>query len=465
MMAESSKTEFAPLPSSGRRAFFVEWAWISFFCLLIALASLLGASWFSTDGIPYWWRPVATQWLPWILFTPVIIWLTAAFTIERASWYKNVWVHLLACLMIVGGLGSLSYLVLVRPYLQKPAPLYGSTGNQSFAPGGRGSWPDTARHSTQTNNLAVPAGGWPSPWGWPGAAPSGGPPQWAMYGYWPWQGWGNTYYGTPGGNPFPVAFDMKPPPAVAIKSILGLSILQLPAFWAVLGIAHAFLFYQRVRVRERRGLELESRLNQARLQALRMQINPHFLFNTLNSISSLVYDKPRVADEMITSLSDLLRLTLNTSERQEVTLREELDLLDQYLFIEQTRFGDRLKIGKDIEPATLDTTMPSLLLQPLVENAFKHGVEAQLGPAVINISAKRSGNKLLLEIADNGRGVPADGPINEGVGLSNIRARLKGLYSDQASMDCGPRASGGFRVIVQIPWRANISPAVSGANT
>ena len=170
--------------------------------------------------------------------------------------------------------------------------------------------------------------------------------------------------------------------------ILELSSFQLPTYLAVLGAAHALIFSRRAKDRERRETELVSRLTQARLQALRMQLNPHFLFNTLNSIASLVYDQPRAADEMIGSLSELLRLTLSASDRQEITLREELRFLDQYLFIEQTRFGERLRIEKNIEPAALDTMVPILLLQPIVENAVKHGIESQLAPGVIGIEAR-----------------------------------------------------------------------------
>jgi sensor histidine kinase YesM len=271
-------------------------------------------------------------------------------------------------------------------------------------------------------------------------------------------------FGGTGSGSFFMPFSMGPPTALII---INMSTLQLPTFWAVLGIAHALVFYRRAKDRERRSIELEARLNQSRLQALRMQINPHFLFNTLNSISSLVYDQPRTADEMIGSLSDLLRLTLSTSHRQEITLREELDFLGQYLFIEQTRFGDRLKIEKSIEPAALDTIVPNLILQPLVENAFKHGIEAQLGPGVIQINARRAGESLLLEVADNGRGLTgaAGGPPAEGVGLTNTRARLRGLYRDRASLEYGPRPEGGFRVVVRIPWRTepNLPPGFSDA--
>src|SRR5579859_730964 len=189
-----------------------------------------------------------------------------------------------------------------------------------------------------------------------------------------------------------------------------------------------------------------------------MQLNPHFLFNTLNSIASLVYEEPQAADEMIGSLSELLRLALDDSTGQEITLREELNFLDKYLLIEQARFGERLRIEKEIEPEALDATAPILILQPLVENAVKHGIEAQLAPGVIRVVAKKSGAQLLLQVADNGRGAEsaADGKLKEGVGLSNTRSRLKELYGENASLIIRAVETGGFLAEIQIPWRTKL---------
>ncbi len=452
---DQPKTEsYPPTVASRRKAFLAQWAWISLFWVLIALAALLETYWSDPDSLRYYSSRVAMQWLPWILLTPVVMWLTSRFTLERATWQRNIWIHLLAGVLIVGGLATVSYFLFVRPYIQMGRPYFRGPDTAVFIPNGPGGRPEPGTNTNGTNFFNQrPEGRWPGRgMDWPDHNPNGGPGGGRGFGGgWPPPRGDNGYFGPPGPGPGPFSIPWRMGPTAAMM-ILGLSTWQLPTFCAVLGMAHALVFYQRARDRERRGVVLESRLNQARLQALRMQMNPHFLFNTLNSISSLVYDKPKVADEMITSLSDLLRLTLNTTDRQEVTLREELDFLDQYLFIEQTRFGDRLKIERNIEPVTLGVIVPSLILQPLVENAFKHGVEAQLGPGVIQISAKRAGTTLLLEVADNGHGVPPDTALREGVGLSNTRARLKGLYGDRGSMDYGPRPDGGFRVIVQIPW-------------
>jgi sensor histidine kinase YesM len=229
---------------------------------------------------------------------------------------------------------------------------------------------------------------------------------------------------------------------------------QLPIFWGLVGVAHALQFYERTKERERRAAELEARLAQARLQALRMQLNPHFLFNTLNSIASLVHEQPQ-AEQMIEALSDLLRLTLHAPDRHEVSLREELQFLERYLLIEQIRFGDRLRLERHIDPATLDAAVPILILQPLVENAVRHGIEAQIAPGLIQVTAERSGDCLRLCVQDNGRGLApsAQGMVREGVGLSNTRSRLQELYPGAASLQVQPGKTGGFTAELRLPWR------------
>jgi two-component system LytT family sensor kinase len=230
---------------------------------------------------------------------------------------------------------------------------------------------------------------------------------------------------------------------------------QFPLFWGVVGAAHALRFYERAKAQERRQSELEARLAEARLLALRMQLNPHFLFNTLNSIASLVHDEPAQAEAMIEALSEILRLSLNASARQEVSLREELYFLDRFLFIEQTRFGERFRVEQEIDPAALLATVPILILQPLVENAAKHGIESHIGPGCIRIVARPAGDHLYIEVSDNGRGLAGaiGGRLGEGVGLSNTRARLKELYGAQASLQLFPGQAGGFSAQLRIPWR------------
>ena len=227
-----------------------------------------------------------------------------------------------------------------------------------------------------------------------------------------------------------------------------------------MGMAHAFVFYERARDRERHAVMLEAGLTKSRLQTLQMQLKPHFLFNTLNSIASLIHENPRAADEMIGSLSDFLRLTLETSDRSEITLSEELEYLDHYLTIEQIRFGERLRVEKQIEPAALNSLVPVLILQPLVENAVKHGVEKQLAPVLVRITATRAGDFLRLEVSDNGPGLKNApmGKLNEGVGLSNTRARLQEVAGNVSSLNFCLPSQGGLVAEIQIPWRTG-SPA------
>ncbi len=232
------------------------------------------------------------------------------------------------------------------------------------------------------------------------------------------------------------------------------AIFQFPIYWAIMGVAHAFVFYERARDRERHAVMLEAGLTKSRLQTLQTQLQPHFLFNTLNSIASLIHENPRMADEMIGSLSDFLRLTLGASDHPEVSLSEELVYLDHYLAIERIRFGERLQVEKFIEPAALDSLVPVLILQPLLENAVKHGVEKQLAPVLVRISARRAGNFLRLQVTDNGHGLMAvKGKLVEGVGLSNTRSRLQEIAGEFSSLSLSSPPQGGLEVQILIPWR------------
>ena len=261
----------------------------------------------------------------------------------------------------------------------------------------------------------------------------------------------------------PLSSGPAPGPATSVTSdtratlylVLRRVTFQIPTFCGLVAIAHALRFYERSKERERRGLELQASLAQARLQALRMQMNPHFLFNTLNSIASLVQEDGKKAEEMITALSELLRLTLRSTDRQEVTVREEVQFLERYLQIEKTRFGERLLIERDIDPDTLNGLVPILILQPLVENAVKHGIETQIAPGRIRLEIRREGDQLTFTVTDNGRGPApsANGELREGIGLGNTRSRLKELYGDHSQMKIGFGPGAGFTAHIQIPWR------------
>lgn len=236
---------------------------------------------------------------------------------------------------------------------------------------------------------------------------------------------------------------------------------NLLVYWVIVGARHGIEYYRRYRERELRASELEKLLVQAQLQELQAQLNPHFLFNTLNSISTLMHRDVAVADRMLLRLSELLRLALHSRGTQEVPLREELEFLRRYLEIEQIRFGPRLTVEFNVAPDTLDLAVPNLLLQPLVENAIKHGIAPRKPGGRIEIRVRRQGQHLLLNVVDDGAGpsVPTRG---SGLGLANTRARLEHLYGSQQRFEFGPKPEGGFTVHITLPARRLGAPQEGG---
>ena len=223
-------------------------------------------------------------------------------------------------------------------------------------------------------------------------------------------------------------------------------------FIAVAAAAHALEARLRARDREVDAARVRSQLAEARLDALSAQLQPHFLFNTLQAISTLISRDAAGAEKMLANLADLLREVLRHCGQQEIMLREELRVLDAYLEISRRRFGERLTIGVDAAPDTLDAKVPFFVLQPLVENALHHGVGARSGPATVSVVARRDGKRLLLSVRDDGPGV--HGEIRRGIGLSNTESRLRELYAGNASMtiDSGPGT--GFVVQLALPFTA-----------
>jgi two-component sensor histidine kinase len=228
---------------------------------------------------------------------------------------------------------------------------------------------------------------------------------------------------------------------------------NLLVYWVIVAVSQAAEYYRKFRERELNALELEKRLSDAKLQALQMQLNPHFLFNSLHSVSALMHRDVELADRMLTQLGDLLRAALANSDTQEVQLREELDFLRRYLEIEQTRFGDRLAVRIDVSPETLDARVPSLILQPLVENAIRHGIEPYAKPGRIELRASRQDGTLALQVCDSGAGLRGGAPASEGVGLSNTRARLRELYGAEHRLELQDGPDGGLQVRLTIPFR------------
>jgi signal transduction histidine kinase len=222
-------------------------------------------------------------------------------------------------------------------------------------------------------------------------------------------------------------------------------------YWVILAVSQAILYYRKYRERELRSTRLEARLAEARLQVLKMQLHPHFLFNTLNAISALMHEDVELADRMLARLGDLLRTTLENADKQEVPLYQEIEFIRPYLEIEKARIGPRLSVRMDIDPATMDARVPNLLLQPLVENAIRHGIAPRAGPGKIEIQTRRDGASLRLQIRDDGPGLPHSGALREGVGLANTRSRLAHLYGPSHRFDL--RNGNGLTVEVSIPFR------------
>jgi two-component system LytT family sensor kinase len=360
------------------------WWLVTAFWLSIAFVSALEMSVLRSTNMRQALEEALARLVPWIFLTPLVVWVSAAYTLERPTWKRSIWVHLGVCALALGIVGLVAY-------ISPPTPL-------------------------------------------PSAGPAVGANRLAR-------------------QPREMAF-------IVLRRIT----FQLPVFWGLVGVAHALRFYERAKAREQREAELEASLAQARLQALRMQINPHFLFNTLNSIASLVQEQPQ-AEAMIEALSDLLRLTLTGFDRSEVTLREELHFLERYLLIQQIRFGERLRVEKQIDFAALDSLVPILILQPLVENAVRHGIEAQIAPGVIRIIAEQAGDTLSLIVEDNGCGLSsaAGGLVEEGVGLSNTRLRLKEIYGDRGRLELLPGKPKGFTAQIQIPRKTVLDDRVRQA--
>lgn len=371
--------------------------------VLVWLALILAFAAQLVFGASFPWnaaiRTSALDWLPWVVLSPLVCWLAFRFPLERGKLATNIPLHLLACFLVVTACGWLVDTLAPRP-VPGPGPrAEARRAARDFPPPNREGLPppplEAVRRARDLNRRAI----------------------WAT---------------------------------VALTR----SKLNVPVYWVIVSAAHALALYRRVQERDRRALELTAGLSQAKLQALRLQLQPHFLFNTLNAIATLVHRDADAADEMITHLSELLRVSLEVSD-QEVTLGREMELLDHYLAIERTRLGDRMQVRKEIDLAVMDALVPALMLQTLVENAVRHGIEPRAGPGTVVIKAAREGDRLSITIEDNGAGLKLVGSQTgrRGIGLANSESRLRELYGDHGRITLREPPSGGLAVELEIPWR------------
>ena len=247
------------------------------------------------------------------------------------------------------------------------------------------------------------------------------------------------------------------PGALTTKGFIGWFFTSLPfgvaVYFAVLGIEHAIFYFRQARERENQAARLSAQLAEARLGALRMQIKPHFLLNSLNAILVLVRDKDHgTATRVLEELGEILRQVLRTERPEQVTLKEETEFLRRYLAIEQVRFPDRLRVEFRVSPEVMRAAVPDFILQPLVENAVRHGIAERVEAGQITITAVRTGDDLVLTVEDDGPGFPAEKPT--GLGLANTRERLKVLYGERGTLRLDARPGGGTIAIIRIPYRA-----------
>lgn len=246
--------------------------------------------------------------------------------------------------------------------------------------------------------------------------------------------------------------------APTAHDLIGWFFTSLPfgvaVYFAVLGVEHAVHYFLEARHRETQAARLSAQLAEARLGALRMQMQPHFLFNSLNAISVIVRDRDTgTALRMLEQLSDMLRRIMRSDRPQEVTLADELDFVRQYLAIEEVRFSDRLRPVFSVDPALLSAAVPEFLLQPLVENALRHGLAQRVTATLLRIEARREGDELIITVTDDGPGPGGSAAEpNGGVGLGNTRERLATLYGDRARLELTRTPEGGAAATVRLPY-------------
>jgi LytS/YehU family sensor histidine kinase len=259
-------------------------------------------------------------------------------------------------------------------------------------------------------------------------------------------------------RPFDVWSDPNPFPAQYQVELRNFFLFDFFVYWAILGVGYAFDYREKYKERESLTSTLKAQLAQAQLESLKMQLHPHFLFNTLHAIAGLVRNNEKEpAVNMIAGLSDLLRRTLESADEQEVPLREEARFIELYLDIQKVRFSDRLTMRMEIAPETLDALVPNLILQPLVENAIRHGVSLNDSAGIVIISSVCVDDVLRISVCDNGPGLQSGWQMeaSEGIGLANTRERLKHLYGTEHRFELRNGATGGVTASLAIPFRVS----------
>jgi len=384
---------------------------------------------------------------PFILLGPYVGWLAARFHLEEGRWRVSLPVHLVGCVVFVIASDILAaYIGSGRQVIvtMRSEAIIGQDGKQHVVTMGQTNLsrnPDNAPWLRLPPTVFDGAGRRATQSNLTNGIVRGGPVAWAAP-----------------GDPGPHGFFMGRRWASRLLS----SVLNVFGYAALLGLVHAVHFYHRSREREGRAAVLEAQLTTARLSALQAQLHPHFLFNALNAISTLLRRDTRAAQDALASFSDLLRLALSHSSRPEVSLREDVEFLRRYVEIQQTRLGDRLRFKEEIDPAALDNLVPALLLQPLVENAIRHGIEPSPYPGLVRVAVHRNGTRLLVVVEDNGAGLSTKEKENgdgAGIGLQNLRSRLETLYGDQQHVEVGTRDGGGVSVKIEIPLRQASAPS------
>jgi two-component system, LytTR family, sensor kinase len=246
----------------------------------------------------------------------------------------------------------------------------------------------------------------------------------------------------------------KEPSVPFVAHVLSRTFMDIPRYWYIVLITQAIAFYGKYQERQVFSSQLEAQLANAQLEVLKIQLEPHFLFNTLNSIAALARHDGEAAEHMTLQLADLLRMSLDGVGVHEVPLHQELAFLQKYIDIQQVRFHDRLHVETEIDPRTFDTLVPNLILQPLVENAIRHGIGPRRGPGLVRITTWRDRDDVWMEIRDDGLGFTRGGLMPpEGVGLRNTRGRLQQLYNEDHAMMLEDAPGGGCTVKIRVPYR------------